>query len=249
MVPFRLLQKTLVLPVALSAALAGFAFIPDLAEADDETNRLAESYNADGLTLFGRISASEAGNVVLSPYGIGTTLAMAYAGARDGTETEMATGLGLEWPPESIGAVNARLFEQVTHRAPDEDATISVANALHLTQYGDRVGEAYKTLLMRDFGAEIFAGSSLDDINSWVRGKTGGKIDTILDQLDPLSVAVLLNAIHFSARWAEPFSADRTSPGDFRLTPSETVSVPMMHQTLHVRLARHRGLRRDCPAL
>ena len=116
-----------------------------------------------------------------------------------------------------------------------KDASIAIANALHLTARGDLVSEAYRTLLTRDFDAELFAGSSLADVNSWVRAKTHGKIDSILDQLDPLSVAVLLNAIDFKASWQIAFDPAATRAAAFHMSAADIIQVPMMHKTLSLR--------------
>ncbi len=237
MVPSYLFLKKLVPAILLSAALTGIGFAAEPA-ADAQTDKLVGVYNADGLELFDQLSGERDGNIVLSPFSIGTALAMAYAGARGDTETQMADILDFAWSPEKIGAINQRLTALVALRAEDEDATISMANALHLTKFGDLVSDDYKTLLARDFDTELFAGSGLDEINAWVKDKTDGKIDKILTQLDPLSVAVLLNAIHFSAGWDSPFAANDTQPGDFHLSAYETVTVPTMHETMPVRIVR-----------
>ena len=225
----QLLRRTIVLPAALSAVLAGSAM------ADEDTRRLAEAYNEDGIALFDTLAGKTDGNLVLSPFSIGTALTMAYAGARGTTASEMANRLGLDWSPDTIGDVNSRLAELVTKRASREDASIAIANALHLTARGDLVSEAYRTLLASDFDAEVFAGSSLADVNSWVRAKTHGKIDSILDQLDPLSVAVLLNAIDFKASWQSVFDTDATRAASFHMSAADIVQVPMMHRTLSLR--------------
>ena len=39
-------------------------------------------------------------------------------------------------------------------------------------------------------------------------------------QLDPNTVAVLLNAVYFKASWAQPFDAKRTKPGARLRTPA-----------------------------
>ena len=221
-----------------STALIGAAFCADIALADAETDRLARAYTSSGIELFDRLAATAPGNLMLSPYSVGTALAMAYAGARGDTQAEMAQILGFDWSPDAIGEVNARLAELVMDRGPDEDASISVANALALTQSGGAVSKDYADLLANLFDAELFADATLEDINAWVSAKTNGRIDPILEQLDPFSIAVLLNALHFSASWDKSFEAYSTRAGDFHLSPAETVSVPMMHQTMPLRILR-----------
>ena len=241
MVPISHYRQRLFHSAAIGAVLIAAALCADIALADAETDRLAHAYNVSGVDLFGHIAAAETGNVVVSPYSVGTALAMAYAGAANGTRAEMADKLGFDWSPEEIGAINQRLAALVTERVETEDATIAIANALALTGLGDLVSDDYKARIASQFDAELFSGATLADINAWVSDKTDGKIDEILTKLDPLSVAVLLNAIHFSASWAEPFTPESTSPGAFRLSASDTIQVPMMHKTLSARILKADG--------
>ena len=57
--------------------------------AQDKIQALVAAYNASGQDLFRTFVASP-GNIVFSPYSIGTAMAMALAGARSETEREMA---------------------------------------------------------------------------------------------------------------------------------------------------------------
>src|SRR5262249_3680723 len=76
----------------------------------------------------------------------------------------------------------------------------------------------------------------LDEINRWVDRQTEGKIEKILDQVDPDAPAVILNAVHFKAAWQAPFVRNATSDADFRLTPAATVKVPTMHRLGHYQM-------------
>ena len=100
-----------------------------------------------------------------------------------------------------------------------------------LTRNGGLVAKSYEELLKDKYAAEVFRNATLDDVNGWVSRKTEGKIDKILDHLDPDSAAVLLNAVYFKAQMGERSSAsDATKDEAFNLTPAEKVSVPMMQQ-------------------
>ncbi len=231
----HLLRRTIVLPAALGAMLTGFAVLPAVAEADEETGRLAEAYNEDGVALFDALATDTHGNLVVSPFSIGTALTMAYAGARGSTATEMADTLRIGWLPDKIGAVNLRLADLVMKRTSDEDAAIAIANALHVTAPGDLVSTEYRDVLAAGFDAELFAGSGLAEVNAWVRAKTNGRIDNILSELDPASVAVLVNAIHFKAGWQSQFDPGATREGAFHMSAADIVRVPMMRQTMSLR--------------
>jgi serpin B len=104
---------------------------------------------------------------------------------------------------------------------------LNSANALVLT--GGDVGGGYKALLKANYDAEIFNGG-LDTINTWVKGKTEGKIDKILEALDTNSVCVLLNAIYFKGIWHSQFMKSSTSDAPFSVSATRKTSVPLMYQ-------------------
>lgn len=217
------------LSVLTAAALAAGA-----ATADDG---IAESYNETGRALFRELAGPD-GNVVMSPYSIGTAMAMATAGARGATLQEMTAGLGLPDRPGDLAEAAGTLRRAIG----EGSATVSLANALHMTKHGELVAGSYRTLLAQAFGAEVFEGSDLEAVNAWVSDKTRGRIPKILDRLDPLSVAVILNAVHFEAKWDRQFEPGATAPGPFRLIGGETVEVETMRQTGMFRTVQMAGL-------
>jgi len=87
--------------VAAALALGGAA-----AQDGTRTWLLTRAYNASGQQLFEQLSAAP-GNIVLSPYSIGTAMAMALAGARGETEREMIEVLKHRLDRPEIDAVNA----------------------------------------------------------------------------------------------------------------------------------------------
>jgi serpin B len=97
--------------LAAAAALAGALTAgPAAAEsADAQVRMLARAYNAAGLHLFGELSAKP-GNVVISPYSIGTALSMALSGARGDTAAEMMQALSMRMTPGAVDAASARML-------------------------------------------------------------------------------------------------------------------------------------------
>jgi serpin B len=108
---------------------------------------------------------------------------------------------------------------------------LSVANALMLSKkYGDLISPDYRALVKESFSAEVFEGASIDDVNQWVNRKTEGKIDKILDDLDDLTAAVLLNAIYLRAPWAVQFEKTQTISQDFHISSNAAIKAPMMRR-------------------
>ncbi|PKM76920.1 MAG: hypothetical protein CVU90_10100 [Firmicutes bacterium HGW-Firmicutes-15] len=74
--------------------------------------------------------------------------------------------------------------------------------------------------------------ASADVINDWVRNNTNGKIDKIIDEINPDEVMHLINTIYFNAKWKTPFDMEqKASQGNFYLSNSKTQTTMFMHLT------------------
>jgi serpin B len=281
---------------ASAFALLSLAQIPVVAasaaepadRAPDEVRALAAAYDASGHDLFVRFGASP-GNIVFSPYSVGTAMAMVLSGARGATATEMARVLRQTQPAGAIDAANKSLLATLNGydrsaqpvacpnatmhfngkdceaalpsggacasgyrdgerciapaRRP-ASAALKAANALMLLrQNGDMIAPAYAGRLEESYRAQVFRGAGLDEINRWVDRATEGKIEKILDQIDPTAPAVILNAIYFKTTWQSPFGRNATRDADFRLSPTARVKVPTMHRMGHYQVITRPGFR------
>jgi serpin B len=119
---------------------------------------------------------------------------------------------------------------------------LRVANAVMLTRSDGAVSADYLAVLRRDFAAELLRGADLETVNAWVQKKTNGKIDSILDRLDPATLLVLIDAVYFKARWDRAFDVKVTDHQIFHL-PAGTAEVPMMHAHDNFALAERPGYR------
>jgi serpin B len=91
-------------PIALTA-LAGDA-AAQVAQPSPRVAPLTDAYNASGQDLLGGLAGSS-GNLVLSPYSIGSVMGMALSGARGDTEREMLAALKHSLGRQDIDAANA----------------------------------------------------------------------------------------------------------------------------------------------
>jgi serpin B len=187
---------------------------------------IVKGNNSFGVQLYGKLGSSE-GNLFFSPYSISSALGMTYAGARGTTAREMKEALRFQLDQADLNAAFKGLNRELVAAAQKSGQKLSIANALVLTG-GDVSGE-FKTILKDNYSAEIFAGG-LDKINGWVKQKTEGKIETILEELSPNSVCVLLNAIYFKGVWESQFDKSRTHDAPFSVSTGKQVTVPMMYQ-------------------
>ncbi len=219
--------------LALSTLLLGVlclaACAPTKASAAAPTpsqETLARGNTAFAEQLYGHLVEADR-NTFFSPYSISSALAMTYGGARENTAREMKATLHFQLDPNQLypafKALNATLADGM---APSGQK-LNIANALILT--GGDVSPEYKQILEENYAAEIFPGD-LGAINDWVKQKTEAKIEKILEELDPNSVCVILNAIYFKGIWERRFDESLTREAPFKRSATDTVNVPLMNQ-------------------
>ena len=112
---------------------------------------------------------------------------------------------------------------------------MDIANSAWIKDsFASQVNEDYKTTLENSYLSELyvkpFDQSTVSDVNSWVSQNTDGKIDKILQSIDPSNVMFLINAIYFKADWTNPFQESDTQLRDFNLTDGTMVQVETMQQ-------------------
>jgi serpin B len=86
-------------------------------------------------------------------------------------------------------------------------------------------------------GLDFASPAALATINSWVKESTNEKIPAILDNIDPAEVMFLINAIYFKGTWQKQFDKSKTAPAPFFALDGSTASVPLMHQSVPLRVA------------
>lgn len=174
-----------------------------------------------------RSLAAEKGNLFFSPFSVSSALGMTCAGARGNTAKEMKEVLHFHPSQAELPAAFRGLSRELAANAAKTGQKLNIANALVLT--GGNVGKEYKKILRDYFDSEIFGGG-LNEINGWVKKKTEGKIDKILEELSGNSVCVILNAIYFKGIWESQFDKSRTKAAPFHVSPDREVTVPLMYQ-------------------
>jgi len=191
--------------------------------------------NAFAVALYGQLG-KQSGNLFFSPESISTALAMAYAGARGETASEMAKTLHFALPPEKLHPAMGALLRELN--APQEGYQLSVANALW-AQHGYTFLDDFLQVLKNDYGAGLnqvdFKGSSetvRSTINQWVEQKTQDKIKDLLQpgSLRPDTRLVLANAIYFKGNWQTQFDKAQTRNEDFHVSEGQTKTAPLMHR-------------------
>ncbi len=225
-------------PRMLTAVLLGVFLAAGTALAEEPAAReVVRGNTAFAVDLYARLAA-EPGNLFVSPYSISMALGMTYGGARENTAAEMSRTM--HFPARQIALHSAfkQLNQSLADTAGETGLKLNIANGLCLT--GGDVSAEYKALLRNAYQAELFDGG-VDRINAWVLDRTEGKIDKLLDSLDPNSVCVLLNAIYFKGMWESQFKKDNTRNAPFTVAPDAELLVPFMYQKCQLQVIRKKS--------
>ncbi|KAJ1200947.1 hypothetical protein NDU88_004767 [Pleurodeles waltl] len=158
---------------------------------------------------------------------------MVFLGAQGDTAAQMVQALQLHKAKDVHPGFQSLISEI---NKPDTKYLLRIANRLFgeksysfNTGFLDSCNKFYLSELEQvDFQQEYEAARG--QINSWVEGKTEGKIQNLLGQgtLDSLTKLVLVNAIYFKGNWADQFKKDHTKEMPFRINKNETKPVQMM---------------------
>ena len=206
---------------------------PAPAQVVDE--RLLSASSRFSFKLYNEIlKQPSAQNTFVSPASVMLALAMAYNGA-DGT-TRQAMARALEIDGMSVDEVNRAFADLKSALTPtDPQIQIKISNSLW-ARNGFPLRPAFVERNKQHYGAEIASldfsnPSAADTINSWVNRSTDGKIQQIVDRINPEDVLFLVNAIYFKGQWQLPFNKQNTKPDVFSLDGGEQKEVQMMSRS------------------
>lgn len=168
-------------------------------------------------------------NALVSPVSVYSALMMTANGARGATQTAMARGLGFE--PALQRAMETQLADYLVQVAKDGGpATLHLANAIWIGA-GTPPEKDFVAAMETQYRAAVKSLPVEDPttaVNDWVREQTRGKIDRIVDKVDPQLMLLLLNAAYFKDAWQTPFSPKATTNGPFHLADGGTQTVAYM---------------------
>jgi serine protease inhibitor len=204
-------------------------------QASPDIRTMADGNNSFAVALYRQLKVRH-GNLFFSPYGIYTSLAMTYAGARGQTEAEMAKTLHFSLPQQNFHAAFGEMIMQMEKIQQLDHIALASANSLWCQQ-DYRFTNTFLNLIHKDYDAEArnvdFKNSPQtvsDEINKWIAQKTGGKINNAVapSQITPDVRLILYSAIYFKGQWQTQFNAKNTKPMPFYVSTNQTVTVPMM---------------------
>ena len=205
--------------------------------------QLVSSGNTFACNMLKIIASQHSESFIFSPISLEYALAMVNNGAAGETENQIRDVIG--FGDRSVKEVN-EFYKYLTENLLNVDNTVAmnIANAqVFNTAIGDesKYNKDYKNALTGYYNA-LFEGydfakdnkKALSAINSWASKQTEGMINPLLDELDPYSATLLMNAIYFKGSWADKFDSSFTRKEDFTKGDGAKTKVDMMNQTSNV---------------
>ena len=197
----------------------------------DEQNAVIDHTNAFALNLMHTLTGMEP--QVVSPLSVAYLMGMLANGTNGDTQKEIMATLNMD--VNSINSLNESYRAVISMASKhDRQTTINIANIIAANkdisikpEFAKLVGDMYKAdVESLDFSSP----KALKHINGWCKKQTEGMIPSIIDQLDPNTISVLMNAIYFNGTWTDKFDPNQTKEENFRGYTRDIKRVNMMHR-------------------
>lgn len=173
-------------------------------------------------SIFSEVNLDKTGkNVIVSPLSIFQVLGLTTNGAKTTTQFEMISTLETT-SLDNLNNLNLKLKDIIK-----EFVSVEMANGVLSTF--DPIKSFVK--ICDKYESPIEKLLSKNQVNDWCSKKTHGKITEIIDELDPNTVMLLLNAVYFRGEWTYPFNPEHTYNGTFYNFGKEEKKLEIMTQT------------------
>jgi len=144
-------------------------------------------------------------NLILSPLSVYQILSLTSNGAKGKTLQEMLLSLS-STELDELNKINLAILNTVK-----EFKSIEMANAV-MTAF---TPEEKFTNMAYTYESTVEALRNVEQVNKWCKEKTHEKINKILDEIEPNTVMILLNAIYFKGIWTKQFDPKNTYKMNF----------------------------------
>ena len=162
-------------------------------------------------------------NLIISPMSVLTLAGMAAEATAGETRDELLNMLGIEGSEEHVLPEGIRTLLEDSRK-------LSSANAVCVDQsLSGKIRPDFAEKLKEHFDGEVFAAEDLvHAVNGWVKEKTNGLIDRILDDSSRVTKLCLLSALAFDAAWEDTYEDWDVYDTDFHNADGTVVNVAIM---------------------
>lgn len=165
------------------------------------------------------------GNVLISPLSALYSLGMMANGADGSTRSQMEEVIGMK-----TDDLNLALYTFRKALSEEEKKHLIQANSIVFSDgRGYQVNMNFLQTCADYYQADLyqtpFDNNMVREVNEWVADRTSQKITEILEEVPEESVAYIINALSFEARWENECDKEKMRKGRFRLDNGETKTV------------------------
>ncbi|XP_063803688.1 alpha-1-antiproteinase-like [Pseudophryne corroboree] len=201
-------------------------------------HRIANQNSEFAFKLFRQIvSENPSENIVYSPIGIATSLALLLLGARAQTHNQILEVLDFNTSKISENDIHEsynHLLEMLNKE--DSELQLNNGNALFI-ENTRKIQPKFLDDAKNLYHSEAFSTDfkkpeeATKQINDYVAKNTHGLIPELLSTVSQDAALYLVNYIYFKGKWEHPFDEKDTTEGDFHVNENTTVKVPFMTRT------------------
>lgn len=195
------------------------------------SQELVRQSSTFAFNFLSRVNAFAEGDFILSPLSMQFLLGMLLNGAQGPTANEICQVLGYgAGEVEAVNEFALSMMEQLP--SLDQSTALRIANSIWVNE-ATPLRDGYRKTVSDSFDAEV-ANRDMKDpatllaINQWASDHTNGLIPKVLDELDPRTAAILMNALYFKSQWTHPFDKERTAKQTFYKENGKTEEIDMM---------------------
>ena len=189
--------------------------------------------------------ANESATVVTSSLNVLLALRLVALGARGTTFEELDVALQGGLPQGEVSqdedGVLAQLRDVMCSVTTDESVVLTMSNSVWAS---NGVAETFKEKADRLLAAGSFPlPSDASVLNEYVSRATHGLIPTVMEEIPPTALALLVSVVYFKGAWTHPFDGGDTFKECFSPFVGDAVEHPFMHKTFYPHPSCWRGVR------
>ena len=176
-------------------------------------------------SLFSKLNSEyKDNNLIISPLSIYQAISLVTNGANGETQKELLYLLDNK-DIEEINLINKNIINIVEENSSFEIANAIMSRLVPLNEF---------TYIAKDnYYSEILPLKNVNQVNKWCEKKTHGKINKIIEKLDPSTFMIILNAVYFKGQWVHQFEEGLTTKQIFNNINNEQKRVDMMQTSEH----------------
>ena len=217
------LKKHIILILALSLTLAVSA------PAGAASKKAFKNMYADVSAALLANSMKSGSNIMISPISVLTAVSMLENGSSGRTRAEMEAVLG-GIPAKKASSELSKMLKKLSS---SDTVVFRTPCSIWYRKNAISIKKSYIQSMKKYFSSAVypsdFSSKTVNKINNWVSRQTEGKIDSIINDLDPLTRVILVNATYFKGDWADQYSG--TVKRKFTKQDGSKKTVPMMEGT------------------